>query len=187
MAGVLYSLLACTSLFWGPCLRTKYFRLTMFKWLMSSDLWFGYFDHFTWTGFTPGRRDNCWRTWLESEPEGVPQSTVSTFEFFVKSTIKSICIMSSLVYKILWKSMARSLMGYHVVQYQCKSGSHHWAALRQGYKWSADEWQHGRIVKNNSWSKASISSVFNIFSRVDHVWCSRRTYWKDKNKRQNYH
>ena len=30
------------------------------------------------------------------------------------------------------------------VQYQCKSSSHHWAALRQGYKCSPDEWQHGR-------------------------------------------
>ena len=44
--------------------------------------------------------------------------------------------------------MAHSLMGHHAeVQYQCKSSSHHWAALWQGYKCSPDEWQHRRMFR----------------------------------------
>ena len=66
------------------------------------------------------------------------------------------------------------LMGHHAeVQYQCKSSSHHWAALWQSYKWSPDEWQHRRTVQNNSRSKAKTSSVthpLQHFSRTDHVW-----------------
>ena len=81
----------------------------------------------------------------------------------------------------LW-SMACSLMGHHAeVQYQCKSSSHHWAALWQGYKCSPDEWQHRRMVQNNSRSKARMSSVthpFQHFSRTDHVWCPGRTWWE---------
>ena len=51
-------------------------------------------------------------------------------------------------------------MGHHAeVQYQCKSSSHHWAALWQAYKCSPDEWQHRRMVQNNSRSKARMSSV----------------------------
>ena len=47
--------------------------------------------------------------------------------------------------KNLWQSMTCSLMGHHAeVQYQCKSSSHHWAVLWQGYKCSLDEWQHRR-------------------------------------------
>ena len=84
--------------------------------------------------------------------------------------------------KILWQSMACSLMGHHVeVQYQCKSSSHHWAALWQGYKCSPDEWQHRRMVQNNSRSKARMSSVthpLQHFSRTDHVWCPGRTWWE---------
>ena len=81
--------------------------------------------------------------------------------------------------KSLWQSMACSLMGHHAeVQYQCKSSSHHWAALWQGYKCSPDEWQHRRMVQNNSRSKARMSSVthpLQHFSRTDHVWCPGRT------------
>ena len=55
--------------------------------------------------------------------------------------------------------MACNLDHHAAVQYQCKSSSHYCAALRQGYKCSLDEWQHGRMVQNNSWSKARISSV----------------------------
>ena len=41
--------------------------------------------------------------------------------------------------------MARSLMGHQAEeQYQCKSTLHHVAAVRQDYKCSPDEWQHGR-------------------------------------------
>ena len=42
--------------------------------------------------------------------------------------------------KSLWQSMACSLMVHHAeVNYQCKSSSHHWAALWKGYKCSPDE------------------------------------------------
>ena len=62
--------------------------------------------------------------------------------------------------KYLWQCMACSLMGHHAeVHYQCKSSSHHWAALWQGYKCSPDEWQHRRMTQNNSRSKARMSSV----------------------------
>ena len=44
------------------------------------------------------------------------------------------------------------------IQYQCKSSSHHMAALRQD-KCSPDELQHGRIVQNNSRNKARMSSL----------------------------
>ena len=78
--------------------------------------------------------------------------------------------------------MACSLMGHHAeVQYQCKSGLHYWAALWKGYKCSSDEWQHRRIVQNNSRSKARLSSVshpLQHFSRTDHVWCPGRTWWE---------
>ena len=43
--------------------------------------------------------------------------------------------------------MTCSLIGHHAeVHYQCKSSSHQWAALRQGYKCSPYEWQHRRIT-----------------------------------------
>ena len=64
-------------------------------------------------------------------------------------------------------------MGHHAeVQYQCKSSSHHLAALRQGHKYSPDEWQHWRMVQNNSRSKARMSCVTHPrqhFSRTDHA------------------
>ena len=61
--------------------------------------------------------------------------------------------------------MACSLMGHHAeVQNQYKSSSHHWAALWQGYKCSPDEWQHRRMVQNNSRSKARMSSVITLFN-----------------------
>ena len=51
-------------------------------------------------------------------------------------------------------------MDHHAeVQYQCKSSSHHRAALRQDCKCSPDEWQHGKMVKHNSRSEAVMSSV----------------------------
>ena len=57
-------------------------------------------------------------------------------------------------------------------KYQCKSSSHHWAALQQDYKCSPDEWQHKRMVQNNSRSKARMSSVthpLQQFSRTDRI------------------
>ena len=45
------------------------------------------------------------------------------------------------------------------IQYQCKSTSNHMAALRQDYKCSPDELQHGRIVQNSSRNKARMSSL----------------------------
>ena len=45
-------------------------------------------------------------------------------------------------------------MSHHAeVHYQCKSSSH------QGYKCNPDEWQHGRMVLNNSRRKARVSSA----------------------------
>ena len=61
------------------------------------------------------------------------------------------------------------------VQYQCKPSLHHLAAVRQAYKCSADEWQPGKVVQNNSRSKASMSYVthpLQHFSQTDHVRCS---------------
>ena len=84
--------------------------------------------------------------------------------------------------------MACSLMGHHAeVQYQCKSSSHHWAALWQGYTCSPDEWKHRRMVQNNSRRKARMSSVthpLQDFSRTDHVWCPGRTWWEGQHRRQ---
>ena len=51
------------------------------------------------------------------------------------------------------------------------------AALWQGYKCSQGEWQHGRMVQNNNWSKIKISSITHPLqhsSRMDHTWCSGR-------------
>ena len=122
---------------------------------------------------------------LGSEPEGAPQNRSSTLESYVKSTsnkINKICTCLQWLQKALWQSMACSLLGHHAeVQYQCKSTSHHWAALHQGYKCSPGEWQHGRMVKNNSRNKARMSSVthpLQHLSPINHVWCSDRTWWK---------
>ena len=53
-------------------------------------------------------------------------------------------------------------MGQHKeVQYQCKAST---TEQQQGYMPSRDEWQHGRMVQNNSRSKARQPPIlFNIF------------------------
>ena len=130
---------------------------------------------------------------LRSEPEEAPQNRSSTLESCVKSTsnISIISAMSSLISKSLWQSVACSLMGHHAeVQYQCKSSSHNWAALWQGYTCRPDEWQHWRMVQNNSRSKARMSSVthpLQHFSWTDHVWCPGRTWWEGEHRRQKYY
>ena len=51
-------------------------------------------------------------------------------------------------------------MGLHAeVQYQCKSSS---SLIR--LECSPDEWQHWRMVQNNSRSKARMSSVTHLFN-----------------------
>ena len=41
------------------------------------------------------------------------------------------------------------LMGHYTeIKYQCKSSSHHLAALRQGCTYSPHEWQHKRMVRS---------------------------------------
>ena len=38
--------------------------------------------------------------------------------------------------------------------------------VRQCYKCSSDEWQHGKMVQNNSWSKTRISSSTHPFNII---------------------
>ena len=49
-------------------------------------------------------------------------------------------------------------------------------SLWQGYKSSPDEWQHRRMIQNNSRSGKDVfcQPPSSTFSRTDHVWCPGR-------------
>ena len=114
----------------------------------------------SWIGLTASWRDNCWRTgWIHSRREHhrtdlQPQNQV----WKVPPTSEDPCFYW--FNNGLWHSMACNLMGHQAkVPYQCKSSSHHWVTLRQGYKCSPDEWQPGRMVQNNRRRKVRMSFV----------------------------